>query len=220
MKIDMHIHTKYSYDSDLEPKIIVKLAKIRGLNGVAITDHNTLEGIEKMKKLKFDFLLVQGCEIKTTSGEILAYGIQEEIEKELSFEETLDRVHEQGGIAIAPHPFDIFRRNFGENLKEGIDGVEIFNARCTFDQFNRLAFLEAKKRKLAFTAGSDAHLASEIGNAYTIFNSNVSEEDEILKLIRKRECKVSGRRSIPLVHLKSELTKWRKKIKKLFYFKV
>jgi len=109
MKIDLHIHSKYSYDSYLEPKTIIKIAKKRNLDGVAITDHSSLKGSKEAKKIADDFLIIESSEIKTSTGEILAYGIQEEIKPKQSIYETIDKIHEQDGIAVAPHPFDMFK---------------------------------------------------------------------------------------------------------------
>jgi hypothetical protein len=206
IKIDLHIHSKYSYDCFLEPKIIIKIAKKRNLDGVAITDHNSLKGSTEVKKIAKDFLIVSGVEIKTLLGEILAYGIQEEIKPEQNIFETIDKIHEQGGIAIAPHPFDLFRKYSGKNIVKGIDGVEVFNSRCTLNYFNYLAVRKAKEMNLSMIAGSDAHIIEEIGKAFTKFDS----DGDIIKMIKKGLCYPEGKLSLPIVHLKLKLLKFLK----------
>jgi len=208
IKIDLHVHSKYSYDCYLEPKIIIKIAKKRNLDGISITDHNSLKGSKEAKEIAKDFLIIDGSEIKTTIGEIIGYGIQEEINSGQSIYETIDEIHEQGGIAIAPHPFDMFRRYNGKNIVKGIDGIEIFNSRCILNFFNYKAVKKAKELNLPMIAGSDAHTTEEIGKAFTLFDSN----SDIIKMIRKGLCKPQGKLSYPTVHLKSNLLKLLKKI--------
>lgn len=202
-KIDLHIHSKYSYDSYLEPKIIIKIAKKRNLDGIAITDHNSLKGSIEAKKIATDILIIQGSEIKTSIGEILAYSIKEEIKPKQNIYEAIDNIHEQGGIAVAPHPFDMFRRYNGKNIVRGIDGIEVFNSRCILNFFNYLALKKAKEMNLPMISGSDAHTIEEIGNAFTTFDS----DSNIIEMIKKGQCKPQGKLSLPTVHLKSNLLK-------------
>ena len=83
MKYDLHMHTHYSKCSNLKPEILLKIAKKRGLNGIAITDHNVVEGALKVKKLNKDkdFEVIVGEEISTDAGEVLAYYLNKEIKK-------------------------------------------------------------------------------------------------------------------------------------------
>jgi len=121
IKIDLHVHSKYSFDSRLEPKTIIEIAKKRNLDGIAITDHDSLKGSIEAKEIAKDLLIIEGSEINTISGEILAYGIQEEIKPKLPIEETIDQIHEQGGIAVTPHPYDLFRNRLHKNIVKGIE---------------------------------------------------------------------------------------------------
>ncbi len=166
MKIDMHIHTTYSPDGMVPPKDVLKIAKKRGLDAIAITDHNEIKGALKAKELKIIPVIV-GIEISTSSGHVLAYNVDELIPRGLSVEETIERIHENGGIAVIAHPYR-FWSGVGEketlkNIKK-VDGIEIFNGRCKKKS-------NEKARKLwetyggIFTAGSDAHYPDEIGKA-------------------------------------------------------
>jgi len=181
MKIDCHCHTIYSkhwfwgFDAINTPLEMIKAAIKKGMNGLAITDHNTIKGSlvgKKVAKRFKNFIIITGSEIKTKGGEIIGLDIKEDVPINLSIEETIERIHDLGGIAIAPHPFGsyIFRRCTGKNAEKA-DAIEIYNSTLTKKQNNK-ALLLAKKIKKPFTAGSDAHSAVEVGNAGIIINGN------------------------------------------------
>lgn len=103
------MHTQYSYDGLITPKELVYYAKKRGLDGVAITDHDTIEGALKIAR-ETNFLIVPGIEISSSDGHIVGLNVSEAIQKGLSASETVDRIHDAGGIAIACHPSAFFKR--------------------------------------------------------------------------------------------------------------
>lgn len=184
MKIDCHCHTIYSrhafWGSDAlnTPLDMIKAAMKRGLDGLAITDHNTVRGSLIAKKLarRFKFLIITGSEIKTKEGEIIALGIKENVPIELTIEETVEKIHDLGGIATAPHPFGsfIFRRCAG---RKGLmaDAVEVYNSTLTKGQ-NKRALDMAQLFKKSITAGSDAHSYRNVGNAGIIVNGDPIED--------------------------------------------
>ena len=194
MKIDCHCHTIYSrhafWGSDAlnTPAEMIKAAIKKGLDGLAITDHNTVRGslVAKKDARRFKFLIVTGCEIKTREGEIIALGIDENVPIGLNIEETVKKIHELGGIAVAPHPFGsfIFRRCAG---RKGLmaDAIEVYNSTLTKSQ-NKRAMEMAKLFKKSFTAGSDAHYSKNVGNAGIEFNGDPIES------ILKNRVKVFG----------------------------
>src|SRR5438067_3457792 len=83
-------------------------------------------------------------------------------------------VHEHHGLAIPPHPYDLFRAGIRQAVLEQIeiDALEVFNAATTFKRYNRQAFEYAQMRGLPMTAGSDAHHEAAIGTAYTILQTD------------------------------------------------
>jgi len=184
MKIDCHCHTIYSrhafWGSDAlnTPLDMIKAAMKKGLDGLAVTDHNTVRGSLVAKKLakRFKFLIITGSEIKTREGEIIALGIKENVPIELTIEETVEKIHELGGIATAPHPFGsyIFRRCAG---RKGLmaDAIEVYNSTLTKGQ-NKKALDMAQLFKKSITAGSDAHSSRNVGNAGVIVNGNPIED--------------------------------------------
>ena len=194
MKIDMHVHTHYSGDSNMSPEELIAAARARGLDGLAVTDHGTVKGAIETEKIARDsgLLIIPGQEIKTQSGEIIVLGIREDIESHLSLEETCKWISRQGGFLIIPHPFDRFRSGIGDRIKriEGqIDAIEAFNSRILFNSFNKKAEEFAVDSGIPVVAGSDAHFPEEVGNAYTVLDCKPREED-VLRAIRDKGTKL------------------------------
>src|SRR3990170_7418326 len=127
VKADLHVHSIYSSDSIITPKELVFYAKKCGLTAVAITDHNQVEGALKIAK-ETDFLIIPGIEVSSSNGHIIGLNLQDPIPKRLSPEETVDRIHEAGGIAVACHPFALFKGSLGEHANGNFDAVETINA--------------------------------------------------------------------------------------------
>ncbi len=206
MKIDMHIHTCNSSDSSLKPDEIVKIAKMRGLQGVAIADHGTIKGGVETKKANMDedFLVIVGSEVRTERGEIIGYFLNEEVKSKCPGE-VIDEIKAQDGIVCIPHPFDLFRLSRLKGIEDVLDRVdllEVFNARCLLNSANKKAERLAKAQKLAMSAGSDAHTRYEIGKAGIILDGGKDVREAILKNTR-----VFGKRSPPFVHLYSTFYK-------------
>jgi predicted metal-dependent phosphoesterase TrpH len=206
-KADLHIHSKYSGlmkymgltfpDSVEEPKNIIRSAKKRGLDIIAITDHNTIRGGLETKKLEKEYgvKVIVGSEIMTKEGELLGLYLNEEIPKGLTAEETVEKIHEQGGLAVAPHPYSPICHALGDrifNLK--LDGVEVFNAYHRDGIINNIALKKVvnnyHKKPVAFIGNSDGHLAKMVGNGYTIFEG--SSKEDLYNSIVKRKTSFGG----------------------------
>ena len=191
MIFDFHIHSKYSFDSILEPKKIIKVAKKKGLDGVAITDHNSIKGSLDAQKINKDqdFLVIIGSEINTEKGDIIGLFLNEEIKSRNSIE-VIDEIHEQDGIVVLPHPYRGHEIDELRKILDRIDLIEVFNARNNELQ-NRKAGELATTCKMHTTAGSDAHFSSEIGLGRTIIKNGCDIEDVRLKLL-KGEVEIVG----------------------------
>jgi len=208
MRFDLHIHTHRSPDSLMQPDEVIKAALRRGLDGVAITDHNTLEGALEVGAVA-PIPVIVGEEIRTTEGEIIGLFLSRPIPPRLSPEETVAAIREQGGIVYIPHPFDHYRREaMGrrtlERIIDGVDAIEVFNARTLIPQDNALAREIAQARGLAMGAGSDAHTPYEVGRAYVEiepFHNAVS----FLTALRRGQ--VAGELSTPFIHALTTLIK-------------
>jgi hypothetical protein len=211
LKIDLHVHSIYSYDSLITPKQLVFYAKKRELDGVAITDHDTIEGALKIAK-KTDFLVIPGIEISSLNGHIMALNVEEKIPPKLGVDETVDRIHERGGIAVACHPIALFKGSLGKHTNSKFDAVEVINSSALpFNYSMRRSQQIASCLRLPCVAGSDAHYGPEIGQAYTIINSELNVQ-EIIKAIKKGLCQPFGK-PIPLfMRLKRELLLLKRKL--------
>lgn len=210
---DLHIHTKYSKDSLLEPKTITYIAKRRGLNVIAITDHNTIKGALVTKELlKNDkqLIVVPGIEMKILDHDILCLFITEQPKKVDNYIEFLDHVKELNAITILAHPFRK-RKRIPLNLLENVDLIEIFNARNS-----KKANLEAEKLAHKYlklgTAGSDAHLSFEIGRAKTIIPKELGDLEELRKSLLQDKRIIIGRESPIIIHIPTIAIEYLKKI--------
>ena len=113
IKLDLHLHTIYSGDSLIKPEDALKFAKLKGLDGFAITDHNSLKAYEMLtKKNDKDLIIIPGMEIETNIGEVIALFLQEEVKmNDNNFFTILDLIKEQDGLIVIPHPYDFLRSN-------------------------------------------------------------------------------------------------------------
>ena len=148
MKCDFHIHSRYSYDSTSSPKEIVEKAFEKGIDCLAITDHETVEGVGKVMEQASGkpILIIPGIEVKSRKGDILGLNVKEAIPAGLSAKETIEKIKEQGGMAVIAHPFS-FLYSFKGDLKSllgEMDGIEAFNA-AIFSSDNRRALEFAEK---------------------------------------------------------------------------
>ena len=197
LRIDMHVHTCYSVDSLITPQELVFYAKQRGLNGVAITDHDRLDSALKIAA-ETNFLIIPGIEISSSDGHIVGLNVRESILAKLSASETVDRIHDAGGIAVACHPGGLFKGSLGRRTNSSFDAVEVINSSAipfsySVKQSTKIASRLGKPR----LAGSDAHYGPEIGCAYTVVNAEPHAND-VVKAISKGLCQPFGN-SIPLM---------------------
>jgi len=169
MKIDLHIHTRHSICSNLDPKSIAGYAKLKRLDGLAITDHDSMNGCAKVQESARDLLIIPGVEITTASGELIALFVREPIKPGLSLSETTNRIHEAGGLVVIPHPFDRYRKSVGDRINEiTADAIEVYNSRNIYKKANHMALKFASEKEIVAVAGSDSHFKEEIGMAFII----------------------------------------------------
>lgn len=186
IRADLHIHTTYSYDSSITPKILVEtLVAHNSIKAAAVTDHDTVEGLNTAQKLAAaypDILIIPGVEISTSEGDILILGTEELPPKPWTAEAIIDFAREKDCVSIAAHPYREYGMgDLARNYK--FDAVEVLNG-ASSPFANKQAHELAKQLGLPGVAGSDAHQPAELFNVHTEIQSCL-DVDEILKAIKK-----------------------------------
>lgn len=190
MRFELHCHSCYSKGKKIpceglaKPEEIIRRAKKIGLSGIAITDHETTEAWKTASNeaKKQGIIFIPAVELQTKSGHLIALGITEPVENFLSVEESIESIHEAGGIAVAPHPFDIRGQGIG-NFAFKTDAVEIFNSLNIDKISNRFVLSKFKNSEIPKVVGSDAHTLDMIGHSLNIMDAD--DVDSVLKNIIK-----------------------------------
>jgi len=190
LKLDLHIHSKYSEDGAGSPEEIMKLLVKKGLHGMAVTDHNTVEGgVRALKHAPKNFVVIPGIEVSTADGHIIGLNVKENILRELSIEETVEKILDQGGTPVVPHLFRSMSGIKKENLKKIINkipAIEVFNA-CSTPTTNLKTAKIAQQYNLGGTGGSDSHIPKYTGNGYTLVDTTDYNIDTVLSEINKKK---------------------------------
>lgn len=206
IRLDLHIHSQRSVDGCMSIPDIVAQARQRGLQGIAVCDHDAaLETVPQYD----DFLIIPGIEVSTERGHVLGLFITEQISTS-QFDEAVHMIHTQGGLAVIAHPFehslDIHRL---DNVIEQLDGVEIWNGRADRKnkRANAMALELAKQWKKPVTAGSDAHIPEEIGNGIVTVEVDALDLLSVRQALLRGAAEVQGKRGRSICVAKSQLQK-------------
>ncbi|MFP4546463.1 MAG: PHP domain-containing protein [Methanomassiliicoccales archaeon] len=192
MRADLHIHSLHSGDCELSVDAILSIAEKKGMGALSVADHNSLAGsLEAMERAE-GIIVLPAMEVTTEWGHLLAYHITEEVPRGLEVGETVDRVHELDGIAVAPHPYRVWS-GLGERAvrENGFDAIEVRNGR-SLGAANRKALALARELDLPMVAGSDAHSADSIGRTYTSFPEDCRSVEEMVRAILENRVMVGG----------------------------
>ena len=201
LSVELHTHSSLSYDGRDPVELLLEQAAAVGLDALAVTDHDELDASLRAAELapEYGLIGIVGMEVTCAAGHVLALGIREPIPKGLPFDETLDRIREQGGTAVVPHPFQESRHGVLEHISKDelatADAIEVYNSRLLTGRSNRQAERFARRRGLPMTAGSDAHIAEMVGQAVTNVDADDRSEDAILEAIRDGRTTVEGERT-------------------------
>jgi predicted metal-dependent phosphoesterase TrpH len=209
IRIDLHVHSMYSVDSTIRPEQLAFYARKRGLDGVAVTDHDRLDSALKISR-ESNFLILPGMEVTSLDGHIVGLDLKEPVPKGLTAEETVDRIHNAGGIAIACHPSAFFKGSLGKRATSRFDAIEVINSSAIPFRYSvRRSEELASRLGIPRVAGSDAHYGPEIGCAYTEVKAELVVQD-IISAIKKGMCQPFGK-GIPVgMRLRREFLSFRK----------
>jgi predicted metal-dependent phosphoesterase TrpH len=206
-RADLHLHTIYSYDGTASVPAILKRAKQLGLDVIAITDHDEIEGALKAMEIapNYGVEVIPGIEITTADGDLLALFITEKVDAGLSLIETVLRVRELGGICIAPHPMcggmgmkslsarTILKALRNLKVAETLIGIETYNGTSIDRLSNYYAFILACQLDISQTGSSDAHVLDTMGFGITEFEGRtaadllIAMKNETTKARRQKE---------------------------------
>ncbi|MXV64316.1 PHP domain-containing protein [Natronorubrum sp. JWXQ-INN-674] len=201
LSVELHAHSSLSYDGRDSVELILEQAEAVGLDAIAVTDHDEIDAslAAAERAPEYGLVGIPAMEISSKAGHILGFGLEEAVPPGLSYESTLEAIHEQGGLAVIPHPFQesrhgVMARISREELAEG-DAIEVYNSRLLTGRANRQAERFAKSRGLPMTAGSDAHISEMVGQAVTRVDAEQRSADAILEAIREGRTSVEGKRT-------------------------
>ena len=178
MRMDLHVHTHHSayggwrYDAIGSPRQVLERARRVGLDCVAITDHDTVNGATEALEIARSMEgidVIPGIEVSSRDGHVVALNVTTKIPSGMTAEDTAERIHERGGLAVAAHP----TRSSGVTLDSGVefDAVEAWNARSSRRE-NETAARIADERAIPVIASSDAHHWKDVGRAYTVIEGD------------------------------------------------
>lgn len=202
--VDLHCHTSASFDSLASPKSVVAAATRRGLTHLAITDHDRIDGALAARDAAPEGLsVIVGEEIRTRDGDLIAVFLSEAVRPGMSAADTISAVRDQGGLVGIPHPFDRFRGSLAksgaprelEALAASVDWIETWNARLMFGDGNLRAAELARAVDVPGVAVSDAHMAVEVGVAYTAMMGAADSPDGLRAALAAGPDLVMGRAS-------------------------
>jgi len=197
--VDLHCHSKGSFDSLSSPKDMIKAAVDRGLTHLAITDHDRIDVAQEARRMApAELTVIVGEEVKTRDGDLICLFLERAIPPGLSARETIVEAREQGGLVGIPHPFDRMRGSLLRDaamasLAPHVDWVEAYNARVV-GHGNEDASAFALEHGLPGVAVSDAHSIMEIGVAYIAVEGDPSTPAGLLRALAGLEV-IPGRAS-------------------------
>ena len=196
LRFESHVHTNFSDGSFY--KLMIHTALKKRIDVIAITDHNTMQGYEFCRRYaqecsnrqKGEIFILPAEEVACPGGEVLAYGILDPIKKGTPMAEAIDQIHDQGGLAVIPHPFNFFTSVSPKIAKSNaFDGLEVINF-GTFNTFNKLSMKYAKSQPQLFRiGGNDAHQPWSIGIVLNFIDAEPNT-DSVLAALRKKKIKI------------------------------
>lgn len=205
IKTELHCHNSFSnfhvgddeppYDCNVSIREQLERSYLLGLDAIFVTNHNTLDGYHQLLEYKNDHQKFKDIDVFPaeevtidTGAHILAYGIHEKIAPGISLDEVIDKVHDQGGVSSAPHPFSLLDA-LRDNAKK-CDMVEVFNSNNVDVLSNAKATEFALENEMTQVAGSDSHVLSTLGRCVNVIDSE-NNLDDVLQSMKKGKIEIS-----------------------------
>ena len=192
LKLDLHVHTWASRDGVSSLEEVLRAASKRGLDGIAVTDHDQPFPMRLAEKFSREtgLLVVPGVEITTRQGHLIALGFEEPVEPMRDALVVGDLIKSAGGVLVVPHPFDKYSHGVGGELAVELKphAIEVCNA-STWRRYNRRAAELSRSKGIPGIAGSDAHHWRGVGRAYTLVEVEEPSIEEVLKAVRRGKVK-------------------------------
>ena len=214
---DLHVHTNYSKDGESSVEEIIRAAEVAGLDAIAITDHDSIDGAKKALACNTSVLVIPGIEVTTKQGHLLVLGVTEIIPAGLDVEVTVAIARRMGALLILPHPYHVWRHGVARRRKAGmmvVDAVESFNSRYIVGSANRKAERIALKLGKPCVGGSDAHNARFVGFGRTYVDAE-KNVPAILDAIRAGNVTCGGKQTPLRTYTRQSLNNTWRKIKRI-----
>lgn len=214
---DLHVHTNFSKDGESSVEEILKQAEEAGLDAIAITDHDSVDGAKKALACTTKVLVIPGIEVSTKQGHLLVLGVTDLIPAGLDVIATVEIARRMGALAILPHPYHVWRHGVARRKKAGmdiVDAVEVFNSRYIVGSANTKAARIAKRLGKPCVGGSDAHNARFVGFGRTFVDAE-KNVPAILDAIRAGKVSCGGKKTPLRTYTRQSINNTWKKIKRI-----
>jgi predicted metal-dependent phosphoesterase TrpH len=214
---DLHVHSNYSKDGESSIDEILRKAEEEGLDAIAITDHDSVDGAKHALAIPSAVLVIPGIEVSTKQGHLLVLGVTEIIPAGLDVVDTVNIARRMGALLILPHPYHIWRHGVARRKKAGmmvVDAVEVFNSRYIVGSANNKAARIAKRLGKPCVGGSDAHNAKFVGFGRTYVDAE-KNVPAILDAIRAGRVSCGGKQTPLRTYTRQSLSNTLRKIKRI-----
>lgn len=195
IKLDLHVHTRFSPDSKASFKAINHQCRAAGIDGYAVTDHETIKGLQAAREAAEGLVVLPGMEVSARRAHIIALDPSDTVQPGLSLAETVELIHEQGATAVLAHPYGLPRSwaNPEAVRQAGFDAIEVANsAQFPFKLLTGKNLKLAQRLGLPCTGGSDSHVAETVGRCYTVIDTPSLAVEDIIESIRRGRAQPVG----------------------------
>jgi predicted metal-dependent phosphoesterase TrpH len=214
---DLHVHTNFSKDGESSVQEIMRQAENAGLDAIAITDHDSVDGVKTALACRSRVLVIPGLEVSTKQGHLLVLGVTDLIPSGLDVMATVEIARRMGAVAILPHPYHVWRHGVARRMKAGmmvVDAVEAFNSRYIVGSANKKAARVAKRLGKPCVGGSDAHHARFVGFGRTFVDAE-RNVPAILDAIRAGKVSCGGSKTPLRTYTHQSINNTWRKIKRI-----